>query len=1200
MQKWSHWAILVCLTFPVCAQRIDLGRLEPNAKMPYITVSILPTAAQQSALDRLLADQQNRLSPNYHHWLTPEEFADRFGTSPADYSKVVAWLQSQGLHIENTARARNWVAFSGRTREVETAFHTEIHRYLLDSQVHFGNATAPDMPPMLSSRTTSVRGLDDFWKTMPPPPRYTASNGVNQLAPDDWATIYDVLPLYKMGIDGTGQRIAIIGRSSTSQSYIDSFRKMFGLPPSQIEMHLIGPDPGVTNASGEAALDLEWSGAIARKATLVYVYANNFNDAAQAAIDQNLAPVMSESFGVCEPDSAVANRAMAQQANAQGITWVAASGDSGGAGCDPHGFFGSTAGLIPASGGPAVNLPAAFPEVTAVGGTEFNEAGGQYWSAINSATNASALGYIPEMVWNETGGGGLLASGGGASTYFGKPVWQSAPGVPDDNVRDVPDISFSASGNHDPYVVINANGQRATGGTSAATPSFAGVLALLNQFQVAKGLPPGLGNINPELYRLARLTSNIFHDITQGNSMVPCTPDSPGCSTGMLGFPAGPGYDQASGLGSADIYNLVTQWGTGSASTVTTLTVNPGSIMLGDPVQVTATVTGQSGTLPRGTITFSSGQTILGETALVLSGSSAMATMTVTGAVLAAGNTTVTATYSGDNFYNGSVGSTVISVAAKSSGSSVTVSITPNPAHEGQFVTVSLTEENGVATTVTGWSINGVDDFSRFATDFGSTTLAAYGTLSSSIGTAVPPVIPNNRVYVFRGVDGDGRPWSQQYTLILLGPQQTPGLSLSGTPGILQPAGSSCQATHELVLQEQNGFAVQLTRFTSGGADWTSQIQQLFGTTRLAPFGMLQAQLCWPGAQSNVAYEIDGVDQIGEPLSATYTASFVAAGSGAISAAPTSVALAAGPSQTATATVALNAAGPWAISVTPANQTTTWLSFSQTSGAGPQTITIRASSAGMNTGVYNATLILLAANSTPPFLEVPVIFTVGASGGTTIGGVSNGASFGPAFAPGMILSVFGTQLAPSVQVASSLPLPLTMRGVSATVNGVPAPLYFVSSGQLNLQVPYETGAGTAVLGVNNNGQVASYLFQVAPSAPGIFTDMSRALVPASSGKPGDILLLFVTGEGDVAPPLATGTTPFIGTPVNLLPQPRSPLTVTVGGIAADVLFAGVPSGVAGVTQVNFVVPKGLSPGVQQVVVTVGGVPSAPSKLNVTQ
>jgi len=289
----------------------------------------------------------------------------------------------------------------------------------------------------------------------------------------------------------------------------------------------------------------------------------------------------------------------------------------------------------------------------------------------------------------------------------------------------------------------------------------------------------------------------------------------------------------------------------------------------------------------------------------------------------------------------------------------------------------------------------------------------------------------------------------------------------------------------------------------------------------------------------------------------------------------------------------------WTVSVFPANRTTSWLQVSALSGTGSAQLSLQASASGLSNGVYNATLIIQASSALPQFVDVPVVFVVGASSTTIIGAPANAGSYQSAFAPGMLLSVFGVELAPSIQAAGSLPLPLTMLGVSATVNGVSAPLYYVSPGQLNIQVPYETGSGTAVLGVNNNGQVASYLFQVAPAAPGIFTDASGALVPNASGKIGQELLLFITGEGDVSPQLADGNTPASGTPVSGLPKPRLPVSVTVGGVAATLQFDGIPSGVAGVTQINFTVPQ-VPTGPQQVVVTVGGVASAPATLTVTE
>ena len=1213
--------ILVCTTLPLLAQenrilgpigpdrgtlagslhpkaqaQFDQGLVEPSLKIPYITIMLKPSIAQQAGLERLLEDQQDHSSPSYHRWLTPEQFGTRFGLNSADYGAVVSWLESQGLHIEDRARAHNWIAFSGEAGQLQAAFVTEIHRYQINGETYIANATELSIPAALKEVVGGVRGLDDFWKA--DLPHYTTSTGMHLLAPEDWATIYDVAPLYSMNIDGSGQRVAIVGRSDMNQSYVNTFRSLMGLPATTVEQHLIGPDPGITNAAGEAQLDVEWSGAIARNATIVYVYANNFNDAAQAIIDQNLAPVMSESYGTCEVGSAVGLRAMAQQANAEGITWLASAGDSGGAGCDPHGFFNSTAGLVPAMLGLAVSQPASFPEVTAIGGTQFNEGSGQYWNSMNTANRGSALSYIPEVVWNETGAGGILASGGGASIYFPKPAWQTGPGVPSDNARDVPDVSFSAAGNHDGYMVVNANGQIATGGTSAGSPSFAGVVGLLNQYVVSQGIQsaPGLGNINPELYRLARTSTNVFHDITQGDNKVPCAPGSPDCSTGSIGFAAGPGYDQATGLGSIDVFNLATQWSTQAIGTTTTLVINPGSISLGDSLQVTATVAAASG-VPSGSVTFTSGRMVLGSAPLTSIGGTAMATLTVTGQVLPVGTPSLTATYNGDSGFNGSFGSSTVNVASRSAGSQMVVSLTPNPTHGGELIRLTLTEVNGVGTTFTGWTINGVDDFSFFVPDFGSTTFPPFGQKSTQLTSAALVNYPSNRVYVFTGTDADGRTWSQQYTLVVGGLLGSPDVSLTGIPATVQQnpaADASCQWSQQLYLHEQNAMPVQLTRFIVGGADWTSRIPALFGTTLLAPLGTLQASICFPGTMQPgaVTYELDGISQTGAPVGATFEGSLAGPASN-----PATLSMS-NPSLTLNTTASSNlATGTLGLNLTDNSQTwtasvfqgraTPWLTVNPSSGKGSQQVTISAAGVALASGVYNATVVFQASNSVPPFIEVPVTFVVGGtSSSMSIGGVSNGASFKQAFAPGMILSVFGAQLAPSAQAASSLPLPLVMAGVSATVNGIPAPLYYVSQGQLNIQIPYETGAGPAVLGVNNNGQLASYLFTVSPSAPGIFSTLTSA-------KGGDVVTIFITGEGLTTPALATGASPFFATPLTLLPQPALPLVVTVGGVMANVLFSGVPPGLAGVTQINFTIPKSVSTGVQPLVVTVGNVASAP-------
>jgi len=619
--------------------------------------------------------------------------------------------------------------------------------------------------------------------------------------------------------------------------------------------------------------------------------------------------------------------------------------------------------------------------------------------------------------------------------------------------------------------------------------------------------------------------------------------------------------------------------------------------------------------VPGGTVTFSIGGTILGTATLVDAGGVSLATMTVTGPYLPVGNATVTATYSGDASYNGSTGTTVVTVAPGAAGSRVSISITPNPAHEGESIRVTLTEEAGVATTVTGWTINGLDDFPLFAKDFGTTSLPAYGSIFTTIDTVVPAVLPSNRVYLFTGVDANGRQWTAQYTLVLEGPLSGPDITLLTAPATVQQnpaADPSCQWSHQLILQEQLGFAVELTRFTVGGEDWTGRIQQLFGTNRVAPLGMLQAQICWSNASPPAAtttFELDGADQTGMPVSATAAATFAGppANPAALSVSPNSITLTmtSGPGfAIEDLNVSLTGGGSPILTVLPANQSTAWLTAVASLvplGAATQQVMLMASTAGLSPGVYNATLLIQAPNAVPQFVEVPVVFQVGSSG-ATIGGVTNGASYQPVCAPGMILSVFGTGLAPSTQLDGALPLPLSMVGVSASVNGVAAPLYYVSPTQLNIQIPYETGAGTAVLGVNNNGTVASFAFPVSATAPGIFTNLNQpgALVPLSTGHRGDTLLAFITGEGLVSPALATGASPFIATPLSLLPQPLLPVAVTVGGVPAQIAFAGIPPELVGTTQINFVIPESSPLGPQPVVVTLGAAATPPATVTVTE
>jgi uncharacterized protein (TIGR03437 family) len=1098
---------------PMAQPQFDQGPVEPAFRLGYVTLMLKKTDAQQAALERLLEEQQNPASPNYHDWLTPEQYADRFGLSQNDLDQVSAWLQSEGFTAEYTARGRNWLAFSGTAGQVRAALHTEVHRYQVDGEMHFAAAVEPWVPSSLEPVVAGFVGLDDFYPKAPkhPLPAFTSGDGTHTLAPDDLATIYDITRLYQAGINGAGQSIVIVGQSRINSADIQGFRDTYKLPALslQIKLNPNSSDPGTdTAAMQEADMDLEWAGAVAPSAALIYVYGRSADDAARYAIDNSLAPVISESFGSCESQAtsqySASSRSEAQKANALGITWLACSGDSGAFDCDYR--------VNVAVHGLAVNFPASIPEVTAVGGTEFNEAGGTYWNATNGPNGGSATSYIPETAWNDTvksvaDGKGIDATGGGVSSFYPKPAWQTGFGVPADGARDVPDVSLNASNFHDPYNVLTGGSWGGYGGTSISTPAFAGIVALLSQYLVANKAQSksGVGNINPTLYQLAQTVPSAFHDVTAGDSIVPCAKGTPNCTTGQFGYSAAPGYDLATGLGSVDAYNLVTQWNSNLpiptiTATTTTVTASPTSITASGSTALTATVTAASGSAtPTGSVTFTLGSQSLGAGNLSGSAGAATASLTVSASQLNTGNNVITASYGGSVGFGASSATVTVNVSASSGQPSSSMVLSSSPA------TVAL--------------------------------IADYNHCSSQA------------------------PYYQQ-----------------------------------LNLQERGGSEVLLTRFLSGGNDNSSAIASWFGSWRLAPFGSLQANLCWniSSPPKTLAYEVDGTDTAGNTVTATLSVIFQSPANnpGALATSKSSVTMSASPSQSAAASVNVSVPSgqPWTVSVFPANQKTGWLAVSPLSGTGPTTVNLVAAAAGLANGAYTATLIFQSANTSPQFVNVPVTFTIGASSAISVGGVANGASYQHVYAPGMLVSVFGTNLAGTAQLASTLPLPLTMAGVSATVNGVAAPLLYVGPGQLNLQIPYETAAGTALLAVNNSGLVATYSFSVSASAPGLFTQNQSGTGPitaTSSGGRGQTFALYVTGAGEVSPPVATGAGPA-GTQV---PVPLLPVSVTIGGVAAHLEYVGIPVWSVGTLQINFTVPTNAPGGSQPVVVTVGSASS---------
>ncbi len=672
-------------------------------------------------MDALIKAQQDPASPLFHKWLTPEQFGRRFGLADADIAKVQGWLEQQGLSVDSVARGKDSIRFSGTVGQVEAAFATEIHSYSVSvaggQEQHYAPATELSVPSALAPVILGVRNLDNFkprsmmkkpsaetLRRLVNPDFTSGSSGNHFLAPGDITTIYNVKPLLQGGVDGTGQTIAIMGQSAVLLSDIAAFQNAAGLTLKAPTLQQV-PGTGVSTIysgdEGESDLDLEWSSALAPGAKILFVYTGSVSgsgvfDAAQYTVDNNLAQIISISYGLCENDLGTANyaslEAITSRAATQGQSVLAASGDEGSTTC-----YSNTKDSLTIRQSLNVSYPASSPFVTAVGGTEYSEGTGtgatQYWTA-NGSTDvvASAKSYIPEMVWNDDSSSGLAASGGGVSTLSaGKPSWQKGvPGIPADGARDVPDIALAASNNHDPYLLCTSDtsnwtsGQSAScdlgfrdsasnvltaaGGTSFATPVFAGMVALINQKQ---NYSTGQGLLNTELYKLASNAAtygSVFHDITTGTNA--CLASSGLCSAaGESAYAAKTGYDQATGLGSFDTNALAGAWAASGSSLIgTTTSVTPSNTapLVNTNVTFTIGVASVTGaTVPTGnvTITVDGGTPVTGN-ALAANGTYSYVTQFTT-----AGAHGVVVAYLGDATHAASSGSATVTVGGGSSGS---------------------------------------------------------------------------------------------------------------------------------------------------------------------------------------------------------------------------------------------------------------------------------------------------------------------------------------------------------------------------------------------------------------------------------------------------------------------------------------------------------------------------------------------------
>jgi len=733
-------------TIPMRARlATDLGEAPSSRRLDSVTLHFNMTAAQQADLNQLLADQQNPTSPNYHQWLTPAQFGARFGLSSSDLSKVTSWLTGKGLAIVSVAPGATDITVSGTVAQMEQAFGVSIHTMTENGQAHIANVTDPQLPTPIANIVTGITGLHDFKpksRAHVVTPRYTSSvTGNHYIAPGDFYTIYDVNSLLSNSINGTGISIAVIGQTDISTSDVAAFRAASGLSSSNLPkiVQATGYVPGTVSADiDEAQLDVEWAGAVAPSASIQFVTVGasqtaSVIDALNYAINNNVAPIISISYGNCEAGWGQAElnsiNQMLQKANALGITVVGPSGDSGATDCDT---------APPADLGLTVDFPASSPYVTGAGGTMFNEGNATgttpYWNSNSNASTSnagSAVSYIPETVWNESNSTSLGAAGGGVSSYFSKPAWQVGTGVPSDSSRDVPDVSFTSASAHDGYLFCsqgsctsgfrNAAGNlNVVGGTSAAVPTLAAVFALLEQ-QLGGGSSARIGNANPMIYGLANSTyyGAVFHDITSGNNSSLCQQGTPNCPNGgNIGYNAGNGYDLATGWGSVDVFNFVSKWSlvtptgtggtTGTAISNTTVTTT-GALCSNSSGSLALTITaanasGSSLAAPTGTV-----QILVDNAALTGTNtatlSSGTATFTLDTTKLSSGGHTISAIYLGDGNYAASKGSLYVDIVSTSQKdfalTPCTAATSAKSGTSAAGITFTLTPANGFTGTIT-------------------------------------------------------------------------------------------------------------------------------------------------------------------------------------------------------------------------------------------------------------------------------------------------------------------------------------------------------------------------------------------------------------------------------------------------------------------------------------------------------------------
>jgi subtilase family serine protease len=601
----SRRQVLSGNTRPEATAENDQGAVADDLALDHMILQLSRPAASEQALEQKIDNLYNPASPEYHQWLTAEQFGATYGPAASDIATVTQWLGSHGFTVNSVAASGMTVDFSGTAGQVKSAFATEIHSLNVNGVQHIANMSDPSIPAALAGAVKGVVSLNDFSpRAMKRArPAYTFGTGKNvtyAVTPGDLATIYNLNPLFSAGVTGTGQTITVIEDSNLySATDWSTFRSTFGLSgytsgslttvhPAPATGTNTCQDPGVVSGDdGEAILDAEYASAAAPNAAIVVASCATTRTtfggliALQNLLNSKTPPsIVSISYGECEAENGATSNAafnsIYQQGVTLGVSIFVSAGDEGAASCD--------AGATGATHGIGVSAYASTPYNVAVGGTDFGDTAAgtnsTYWSAANTATFESAIGYIPEIPWNDSCAGSLLAGYFGFSTVYGtagfcgsstaksddllvvaagsggpsgcatgapsstgvvsgtckgysKPAWQAGvAGIAADGVRDIPDVSlFAADGVWGHYYIYCWTNRRAggatcpaatpsswsgAGGTSFASPIMAGIQALVNEKNGGSQ-----GNPNPVYYRLAA-AGGVFHSVTKGDIDVNC------------------------------------------------------------------------------------------------------------------------------------------------------------------------------------------------------------------------------------------------------------------------------------------------------------------------------------------------------------------------------------------------------------------------------------------------------------------------------------------------------------------------------------------------------------------------------------------------------------------------------------------------------------------------------------------------------